>query len=108
MASERARNLRKNLTDAERFVWARLRDRRVADFKFRRQAPLGAYIIDFVCFEKKLILELDGGQHAEQQPYDTQRTKWLQTHGFQVMRFWNHEVLTDWETIEEAIWRALQ
>jgi very-short-patch-repair endonuclease len=108
MPSDRARKLRKDLTEAERFAWAKLRDRRFADYKFRRQVPLGSYIIDFVCFEKKLIVELDGGQHAEQQHYDAQRTEWLQTQGFRVLRFWNHEVLQDWEVVEEAIWRGLQ
>jgi very-short-patch-repair endonuclease len=107
---DRARRLRQNLTDAERLVWSKLRSRRFADFKFRRQMPLGDYIVDFVCFERRVIIELDGGQHnePEHRSYDEQRTAWLQSQGFRVLRFWNHEVFQDWETIEEVIWRALQ
>jgi very-short-patch-repair endonuclease len=105
---ERARHLRKNLTDAERLVWGKLRSRRFAGYKFRRQMPLGAFIVDFVCLQRRLILELDGGQHSEQLRYDEARTAWLNSQGFEVLRFWNHEVFEDWETIEEVIWRRLQ
>jgi very-short-patch-repair endonuclease len=75
---DRARSLRKNLTDSERLLWAKLRNRRFAGFKFRRQVPLGSFIADFVCFERRLILELDGGQHAQQQEYDAARTRWME------------------------------
>jgi very-short-patch-repair endonuclease len=102
-----AKELRKNMTDAERKLWAQLRNRRLQGFKFRRQQPLGKYIVDFVCFEKKLVIELDGGQHQEQQDYDAQRTEWLQTQGFRVLRFWNHQVLTETGAVLQAIWKAL-
>src|SRR6266436_5717158 len=96
---DHARELRQSLTDAERFVWARLRNRRFVQFKFRRQVPLGSYVVDFVCFEQKLIVELDGGQHTLQREYDAKRTLWLESEGFRVIRFWNHDVLQDWETV---------
>src|SRR5262245_28812990 len=104
---DRARKLRKDLTDTERFVWGKLRNRRFAQFKFRRQVPLGAFIVDFICFQNRLIVELDGGQHTLQREYDAQRTAWLEAQGFQLIRFWNHDVLTDWDAVEEAIWQAL-
>ncbi len=103
----RAKKLRRSLTDTERFVWSRLRDRRFSQFKFRRQVPVGQYIADFICFEQRLIIELDGGQHGLQQSYDTERTRWLKSQGFEVLRFWNHDVLQDWDTVAEVIWRAL-
>jgi very-short-patch-repair endonuclease len=101
--------MRKNPTDAERLVWRQLRGRRFAQFKFRRQAPIWHYIVDFVCFEKQLILELDGGQHteAEQQAWDATRTAWLERQGFTVLRFWDHDVLEDWEAVEQLIWQQL-
>jgi very-short-patch-repair endonuclease len=105
---EHARQLRQALTDAEQFVWTRLRGRRFAQYKFRRQVPLGSYVVDFVCFERKLVIELDGGQHTLQRAYDAQRTGWLESQGFKVVRFWNHDVVQDWETVEEEIWRKLQ
>jgi very-short-patch-repair endonuclease len=105
---ERARALRKNLTDAERLLWSKLRNRRFAGVKFRRQVPLGPFIADFACFERRLILELDGGQHAQQQEYDAARTRWLEQNGFRVVRFWNHELFEDGDAVEELIWRRLQ
>ena len=108
MGIKQARQLRKNMTDTERFVWGRLRSRRFAGYKFRRQMPIGRYIVDFVCLQKRLVLELDGGQHAERKQYDEQRTLWLQTQGFEVLRFWDHEALQEWEAVEEVIWRRLQ
>ena len=105
---KRARDLRKKMTDTERFVWGRLRSRRFAGYKFRRQMPLGPYIVDFVCLETRLVLELDGGQHVQQMEHDTKRTLWLESQGFEVLRFWDHEVLQEWETVEEAIWQRLE
>jgi very-short-patch-repair endonuclease len=70
--------------------------------------PIGPYIVDFVCLEARLILELDGGQHTEQKDYDTARTQWFQSQGFEVLRFWNHEVLEDWESVEEVIYGRLE
>jgi very-short-patch-repair endonuclease len=69
--------------------------------------PLGPYIVDFVCFERQLILELDGGQHTLQRDYDAHRTRLLESQGFRLLRFWNYEVLDDWEAVEEGIWNAL-
>jgi len=108
MNVHRARELRRNMTDTERFVWGRLRARRFAGYKFRRQMPIGPYIVDFVCPGRRLILELDGGQHTQQMEYDTKRTLWLQSQGFEVLRFWDHEVLQDWEAVEEVIFARLE
>ncbi len=103
----RARALRKNLTDTERLIWSKLRNRQFAKFKFRRQVPIGPYIVDFVCFEQKFVIELDGGQHAQQTEYDASRTRWLEAEGYRVIRFWNHVVFEDDDSVEEAIWIAL-
>ena len=100
----KARQLRKNPTDAERALWSILRKRQVPGYRFRRQAPVGPYIVDFVCFENKLVIEVDGGQHAQQADYDSARTAWLASQGFRVMRFWNSEVLEEPEAVREAIW----
>jgi L-lysine 2,3-aminomutase len=105
---ERARRLRRDMTDAERFVWRQFRHRRFAQFKFRRQVPLGHYIVDFMCFDRRLIIELDGGQHTLRREYDDRRTKWLEQRGYRVLRVWNDEVFDDWETVEQAIWNYLQ
>ena len=104
----RARELRQKLTDTERFVWAKLRGRRFAGYKFRRQKPIASYIVDFVCAEYLLIVELDGGQHVEQSAYDSHRTQRLEELGYRVLRFWNHVALTEWDMVEEIIWQALQ
>tara|TARA_B100000678_G_C18044821_1_gene436176 strand:+ start:269 stop:625 length:357 start_codon:yes stop_codon:yes gene_type:complete len=87
----RARALRRSSTDAEALLWSHLRNRRFHDLKFRRQVPLGRFIVDFYCHELRLVIELDGGQHSEEA--DRERTAWLQSEGFRVVRFWNHEVL---------------
>jgi very-short-patch-repair endonuclease len=99
-----ARKLRKEMTDTERFVWDRIRHRQIGGFKFRRQSPVGPYIVDFVCFEAKVVLELDGGQHDLASLEDAARTHWLQSQGFRVVRFWNHEVFEDWEFIEAHLY----
>ena len=98
-----ARTLRTNSTEAERVLWQHLRAARLSGYKFRRQTPLGRYIVDFVCFEARLIVEVDGGQHAGQQEYDTERTAWLETQGFRVLRFWNTEVLSNVEAVKEMM-----
>ena len=103
----RARELRRNSTDAERRVWRALRDRQFAEHKFRRQHPLGRYIVDFVCLDRLLVIEVDGGHHAEQQDYDDVRDAWLRSEGFRVLRFSNREVLTALESVKEAVWMAL-
>ena len=104
-----ARRLRQNQTEAEKFVWRRLRNRRFANFKFRRQMPVGQYVVDFVCLQHRVIVELDGGQHNDEthKEHDSRRDGWLRSQGFTVLRYWNHEVFTEWDAIEEAIWRQL-
>jgi very-short-patch-repair endonuclease len=91
----RAKQLRKSSTDAERLLWRVLRSRQIAGYKFRRQQPLGEFIVDFVCLEKRLVVEVDGGQHTEalQAAHDSERSAWLEQQGFSVLRFWDHEVL---------------
>jgi very-short-patch-repair endonuclease len=108
MDRSRANELRNNPTEAERFLWQHLRRRQLGGHKFRRQQPPGDYIVDFVCFEKRLVVEVDGGQHSSQLAYDEQRTTWLEQQGFRVLRFWNHEVLQGIEAVKEAIWQALE
>jgi len=88
-----ARTLRRRLTDAEQKIWRHIRKRQLMGFRFRRQAPIGKYIVDFVCLEQRLIIELDGGQHAVNQDYDRSRSEWLRSQGFKVIRFWNHDVM---------------
>ena len=106
----RARRLRRQATDAERLLWYRLR-RGQLGVKFRRQAPIGPYV-DFVCFQRRLVIELDGGQHRPpaKRAYDARRSWWLQTQGFRVLRFWDSEVLTDIEgvlnRILQELWRV--
>ena len=89
----RARILRNNPTDAERILWRHLRFRQLVGYKFRRQRPIGRFIVDFVCLEKNLVIEIDGGQHSEQKSYDSKRDAWIRTKGFRVLRFWDHEVI---------------
>ena len=104
----RARRLRREATEAERLLWARLRSRRFRAVKFRRQHPMGPYIVDFVDQEHGLIVELDGGQHTEQQAYDERRTRWLESRGFTVLRFWNSEVLASLDSVLDAIWSEIE
>ncbi|HLE24519.1 MAG TPA: endonuclease domain-containing protein [Thermodesulfobacteriota bacterium] len=101
------RDSRKNPTEAERKLWQHFRLRQLGGYKFRMQQPLGPYIVDFVCLEKKLILEVDGGQHSEQLSYDTERSTWLEAQGFRVLRFWNNEVLKEIEVVKQVITEAL-
>ena len=96
-----ARDLRQQMTDAERFLWSRLR-RRFLGAKFRRQVPLGPYIVDFACMRSKLVIEVDGGQHLENLA-DAARDRWLAENGFRVLRFWNHEVLQNLDGVLERI-----
>lgn len=100
---ERARALRREMAEAERCLWYQLRAHRFMGLKFKRQKPLGRYIVDFVCLERRLIIELDGGQHAEQLAYDQRRDCWLRTQGFDVLRFWNHEVLLQADAVLERL-----
>ncbi|MEO8101304.1 MAG: endonuclease domain-containing protein [Betaproteobacteria bacterium] len=99
----RARSLRRKSTDAENLLWQQLRNRRLLGHKFRRQVPIGAYIVDFLCEGAALIIELDGGQHSEQAGYDQARTEWLVRRGFRVIRFWNNEVVSNMEAVVEKL-----
>ncbi len=89
-----AKNLRGRSTDAERLLWSHIRAKRLEGLKFRRQHPIGNYIVDFACLEKKLVIELDGGQHAEpdKEQYDRERDAWLEKQGYRTLRFWDNEV----------------
>lgn len=98
-----ARSLRANQTDAERRLWSLLRSRQLNGLKFRRQHLIGSYIVDFCCAEHRLVVELDGGQHADEVQKDERRTQRLNEEGYRVLRFWNHEVLTETAAMVEAI-----
>ena len=102
-----ARQLRVEATDAEARLWQRLRNRMLGGFKFRRQFPVGPYIADFVCIERKLIVELDGGQHADN-PADERRTRFLERRGYRVIRFWNPDVLANTDGVLEMIFIELE
>lgn len=102
-----ARQLRRALTPEEQRLWYLLRSRRFAHYKFRRQHPVGHYILDFACCEARLVIELDGGQHDEQQDYDRYRTEWLTQRGWQVLRFWNNEVWMNEAGVLESILKVL-
>ncbi len=103
-----AKRMRRVPTEAESLLWRQLRAGRLANYKFKRQQPIGHYIVDFVCFTQKLIIEVDGGQHTDLKARDESRTVWLQAQGFRVMRFWNHEVLQHRELVLEEILRQLE
>ncbi len=101
-----ARDLRRNMTDAERRLWGALRAQRFEGWKFRRQEPLGDYIADFICHDARLVIEIDGGQHAESQR-DVRRDAWFAEQGYCVLRFWNNEVLGQQEAVLERIYDTL-
>jgi very-short-patch-repair endonuclease len=103
---QHARNLRKHSTDAEKHLWYYLRAGRFG-YKFKRQVPIRGFIVDFMCLEKRLIVELDGGQHQDNQAYDAMRTIKLNQIGFQVLRFWNNDVLMSTVGVLEVIRQAL-
>src|SRR5688572_5902112 len=99
----RTRTLRKEFTLAEQHLWYWLRDRRLNNYKFRRQYVIGPYIVDFVCLKKHVIIEIDGGQHMENISYDENRTIYLNGRGFRVLRYWNNEVLSEMESVLKDI-----
>lgn len=103
-----ARALRARQTDAELRIWYHLRARRFMGLKFRRQVPMGRYIVDFLCHECRLIVELDGGQHAEQIEADRVRDAWLESQGYRVVRFWNHEVWQELDAVLEQLRLAVE
>ena len=102
VAKARARDMRHEPTEAERALWRLLRDRRLAKMKWRRQFPLGDFIVDFVCLEHRLIVECDGSQHAENLR-DVARDAWLTSQGFTIARFWNHEILQEARNVIDSI-----
>lgn len=108
LTTQLARALRKNMTDAERRLWYLLRNRQLWGWKFRRQHPVGPYIADFVCLEKKVVIEVDGGQHGENEDADWRRTSYLNKMGYQVLRFWNHEVLQEIDAVMDTIFDTLE
>ena len=106
MMLEQAKKLRKNATETETLFWFEVKDRRLGGYKFRRQCPIGRYIVDFLCLEKKLIVEIDGGQHNEREK-DKIRDEYLSGLGFKVLRFWNNELLENMEGVLSTLTLAL-
>jgi very-short-patch-repair endonuclease len=100
---DNAKTLRRNLTDAEQKLWYHLRAHRFMGRKFKRQKPMGRYVVDFICIEEKLVIELDGGQHSENVGYDHVRDSWLRSEGYTVLRFWNNELMNEMEGVLERI-----
>ena len=105
---KRAKSLRTEQTDAEQRLWYYLRAHRFMGMKFKRQKPIGHYIVDFICLESNLIIELDGGQHMDNADYDQRRDAWLQEQGYTVLRFWKHDVMQQTEVVLEAIRLAVE
>jgi very-short-patch-repair endonuclease len=97
--SDNARRLRRDMTEAEKAMWRLLRAHQLSGFKFRRQEPIGRYIVDFVCFAPRLVVEIDGGQHNSPSEYEEERTDFLVREGFEILRFWNNEVLENREGV---------
>ena len=109
MTLQQSRQLRRNMTPAERRLWTVLRRKQLAGFRFRRQAPIGPFVADFFCPKARLIVEVDGGLHSEESHMrrDHERTEWLEAHGCRVFRVWNRDVLQRTDDIADAIYRAL-
>jgi len=107
MLKNHSRELRKNQTDAEKVLWNHLRLRQMEDYKFRRQQPIGKYIVDFACLEKRLIIEVDGGQHDESGPQDFNRDSWLTSQGYRILRFWNNQIFNELDAVKETIFNTL-
>ena len=109
MANERARTLRKNQTNAERKLWRKLRELKPMGFHFRRQAPVDRYIVDFICYSARLVIELDGGQHGQGDAprMDSNRDAYLRNQGFDVLRFWNNDVFENTDGVMEVIGRKI-
>ncbi len=100
--------MRQDPTDAEKLIWDRLRAKRLNGYKFRRQMPIDRFIVDFACFDRKLVVELDGGQHDEHATYDQMRTSVINREGYRVLRFWNNEVFDDLDGVLTTILAHLQ
>jgi very-short-patch-repair endonuclease len=107
MTRQLAKALRQRMTDAERLLWRHLRNRDLGGWKFRRQYPVGSFIVDFICVEKNVVIEVDGGQHAENEALDRQRSAYLNKMGYRVLRFWNNQVLQETEAVLTAIFVIL-
>jgi very-short-patch-repair endonuclease len=107
MKRDLARSLRRQMTDAEAKPWRALRNRTFAGCKFRRQVPIGPYVVDFISHERRLVIELDGGQHGDQLAYDAARTRRIERDGYRVLRFWNNDVLRNIEGVLQVIASAL-
>jgi very-short-patch-repair endonuclease len=103
----RAKQLHRNMTPAEEKLWKYLRAHRMGDVHFRNQHAIGSYIVDFCAPRRKLIIELDGSQHLDQNEYDAERTEYLELRGYQVLRFWNHDVMNHIDDVLNVIWNAL-
>jgi very-short-patch-repair endonuclease len=103
-----ARTLRKRSTEAEKLLWSRLRGRRFEGIKFKRQVPIGSYIVDFIALDLKIVIEVDGGQHDVRAVRDAERTRILEEWGYHVVRFWNNDVLGNIDGVLEAILQELQ
>ena len=101
------KTLRQNMTDAEQLLWQHLRAHRMDGQKFRRQQPIGPYIVDFVHFGLRLIVEADGGQHVDSE-HDAARDAWLHSQGFTLLRFWNNDILHNTDAVLESIWNAVR
>ncbi|MBM3960219.1 MAG: endonuclease domain-containing protein [SAR202 cluster bacterium] len=101
-----ARLLRLNGTETEDLIWFAVRNRRLGGLRFVRQFPIGPYIVDFCCRQRKLVVEIDGGQHGELRLRDDARTAYLELQGYRVIRFWNHEVAVSTSTVLEEIWKS--
>ena len=106
-STSNARRLRSAETDPEHRLWDLLRDRKLAGFKFRRQHPIGPYIVDFVCLQCTLVIELDGSQHAGSKLYDQERDHWLKQRGYRVLRVWNNRWITERKSVLQAIFNLL-
>ena len=107
MLRDRARQLRRDQTDVEGKLWFRLRARQLSGAKFRRQYPIGAFIADFCCYEQRLVIEIDGGHHAEYVEADQRRTDFFVSQGYRVLRFWNNEVMENIDGVLEQIAHTL-
>jgi very-short-patch-repair endonuclease len=108
MSLQNARRPRKQATEAEQRLWFLLRRKQLDGYRFRRQVPIGTYVADFACFAERLIVEVDGSQHADREKKDAQRTAWLQERGYRVIRVWNNDITENPEGVVTAILAALR
>jgi len=108
MTRSLARQLRENQTQVEKRLWYRIRSRQIHGAKFRRQATIGRYIVDFACFEHQLIIELDGGQYASPSLREDERTAWLKSQGFSILRFWNNDIIENMDGVLQRIAEGLE